>query len=1147
MKNALSTVTKLSNADWLKNSEWMLDLVKTPQPSFEKPLPLPFQSRLIRVDEINEEGHQAYRQALANVYGTLDAEQAVRFLYLLCGSASGVELYFGVVSDTENGDVHEAMKNLRGALEGQLTGINFGDDVSAENRDALFKAFSTASQQGVMLGAPTAQGQDDANEEDSFQGFDRLVRALQSSNSKDTQSEGRWKLAVVSQPLGRAHIRQQLDSAYELSSRLTTLVKTSVQSSDNTSRQKSTSIGSSEATGTSESEGKNWGKNENESQTENKGSSSSTTTGESKNWSKNNGHSETENYGTSSSTNEGTTINKSKNEGGSEAKGSQTKNSGISEGSSYNTGSSTSKNTGHSTTKTSSTNEGNSSNSSTSYSQNVGTSKSKTYGISEGTSTTKGSSITKTVSQNDSLSDTEGQSVGFTQEIANKRAQHLVDYLDKQLIVRLQKGLTKGLFHTAVYLAAEDRSTYQRLKKNVCATFQGSETTLSPLEIYDLPAEAHGQFLCLPKITPQVSAQELLFHSLEKGAHGTLGSLLTADELAIVASLPQRELQGIRRRKTVDFAVDLPAVTDSAGLDLGAVIDRGRKNPKNRVQLARSDLNKHVFVTGVTGAGKTTTCLNLLLESGLPFLVIEPAKTEYRALAEAEQAVEYYRPNGDQYQSFRLNPFALVRQGQRVKSHAGFLKNAFAAVFPMEASMPMMVEAAILAAYEEKGWDLDENEYLLGDNPFDPLSNAWPTMSMMIEQLDRLIPTYGLGKEFEEKYRGSLVSRLRSLTDGTLGRVLDVPQSMDFHSLLTRCSVIELEELQSGEEKALIMAFLLGAINETMRDHHANNPDFRQLTLIEEAHRLLSRPEAGDKAAALAVESFADMLAEVRKYGTGLIIADQIPAKLIPDVIKNTHCKIVHRLFAEDDRRAMGEAMMMDEEQRNFLPNLQTGEAIVFCGGWHGSSHVAIRNDRARTDGHVDFDLEQKSVQQLWHERERYYPQFCQLNWFTSEENRQRLFAEWVRSTRQAQNQFLHCLSRQTQGVVAQNSKQWPRAEGAFIRLKKWLDQWAPQVEAFPLTMLITNQQDIPAGVAQLAEGWIALLLDANPRTHTEEKDVPPLNTPAERAFLQLPILNILTFLHKAENLAVFCSALQQKNQRDVKAHIEHFLRFKSI
>ncbi|WP_022653879.1 ATPase [Aquaspirillum serpens] len=1147
MKNTLTTVTRLSNADWLNNSAWLQDLVKMPQPSFEKPSPLSFNSRLIRVDEINEEGHQAYRQALANVYATLDSQQAVRFLYLLCGSASGVELYFGVVSDTNGADVHEAMKNLRGALEGQLTGINFGDDVSPEKREALFGAFRSAPQQGVMFGAPT--GQDDNNEEDSFQGLDRLVRALQSSHDKNTQSEGLWKLAVISQPLGRSHIRQLLDSAYELSSRLTTLVKTSIQSSDNISHQKSSSIGSSQAHGTNESEGSNWGKNESRSDTENQGISSSTTRGESKSWSKNHGSSTTESFGTSSSTNEGSSTNKGKTEGGAKTTGKETKNSGISVGTTTTTGTSTSQNTGHSTTRTSGTNDGGGSNTSTSHSQNSGTSTSKTHGISSGTSTNKGSSFTTTFSHNESVSDTEGKSMGITQEIANKRAQHLVDYLDKQLIVRLQKGLTKGLFHTAVYLAADNNSTYQRLKKNLCATFQGSETTLSPLEIYDLPAEVRGQFLRLPNIKPKQTEQELLFHSLQKGAHGTLGSLLTADELAIVASLPQRELQGIRRRKTVDFAVDLPAVADSEGLDLGAVIDRGRQYPKNRVRLARSDLNKHVFITGVTGAGKTTTCLNLLLESGLPFLVIEPAKTEYRALAEGGLEVEYYRPNGDQYQSFRLNPFALVRKGQRIKSHAGFLKNAFAAVFPMEASMPMMVEAAILAAYEEKGWDLDENEYLLGDNPFDPQSDAWPTMSLMIEQLDRLIPTYGLGKEFEEKYRGSLVSRLRSLTDGTLGRVLDVPQSMDFHSLLTRHSVIELEELQSGEEKALIMAFLLGAINETMRDHHAKNPNFRQLTLIEEAHRLLSRPEAGDKAAALAVESFADMLAEVRKYGTGLIIADQIPAKLIPDVIKNTHCKIVHRLFAEDDRRAMGEAMMMDEEQRNFLPNLQTGEAIVFCGGWHGACHVAIRNDRAQTDGHVNFNLEEKSVRQLWREGGRYYPHFCQLGWFNTADNPQQSFAEWVRSTRQAQNQFLQCLSHKEKAVVSKDSKQWRRAEGAFARVKKWLHAWAPQVEAFPLTtaLAIGEAQDIPAGVAQLAKGWLALLLDANPRAHAEEKDVPPLNTPTERHFLEEQILRLLVLLYSHDTLADFRAAIQERSQRDLMAHIQHLSRFKSI
>lgn len=627
--------------------------------------------------------------------------------------------------------------------------------------------------------------------------------------------------------------------------------------------------------------------------------------------------------------------------------------------------------------------------SSSSQGTNSGGSQAKTYGSSESESTTTGSSRTKTTTDNFSLADTEGSTLGITQELANKHAQHLLEYLDKQLIARLQKGLTKGLFHTAVYLTAEYRSTFQRLKHTVRSTFQGAETTMSPFEVYELPEEARGQLLRLPSLADMPQPEGLLFHSLHADPRHTLGSLLTADDLAIVASLPQHELQGIRRRKTVAFIVDLPNVAEPDTLALGTVIDRGRRYPNNPVRLARADLNKHVFVTGVTGAGKTTTCLNLLLESRLPFLVIEPAKTEYRALAmhfdQADQSIDYYRPNGDADQSLRLNPFALVRKNQRIKSHAGFLKNVFAAVFPMEASMPMMVEAAILAAYEARGWDIDENEFLPNSDPYDPATRAWPTMTDMIQQLDRLIPTYGLGREFEEKYRGSLISRLRSLTDGTLGRVLDVPQSLDFHALLERRAVIELEELQGGDEKALLMALLLGGINEAIRARHARDPEFRQLTLIEEAHHLLTRPEPGDKTAAMAVEAFADMLAEVRKYGVGLIVADQIPAKLIPDVIKNTHTKIVHRLFAEDDRRTMGEAMMMDEAQRNFLPNLGIGEAIVFCGGWHGPAHAAIRCDRAQTDNGANraLDLAACTQQQLWRERARYYPQFCRLGWLT--------------------------------------------------------------------------------------------------------------------------------------------------------------------
>ncbi|MEF3192920.1 MAG: hypothetical protein K6346_01655, partial [Halothiobacillaceae bacterium] len=996
MKDAPAAMQNLPATSLSKNNLWLESLPELPALQLKATLAPSPDMRLIRLDAISEEKHQAYRQALANVYATLGPEQNVRFLYLLDSGPKGVSLYFGVIAGNHGADVHESIKNLRGALEGQLPGIQFGEEVTAQARQALIEPWNTWSNQGVMLGVPTLPTEEGAGDEQNFQGIDRLVRALQSGSRLAPKGDGRWQMVVIGQPLTRQQIRQQLDEAFRLSSEVATFVRTSVQASGNTSRQESLSTGISRSEGTNKSE----------------------------------------------------SYTRGKSEGGTESKN-------------------------HST------------------SGNSGTSESKTHGTSESKSKTTGNSQTDTTSVNYSHSDSQGSTFGFTQEITNKRAQHLLDHLDKQLIPRLQKGLTKGMFQCAVYFAAANNSTYQRLKNNLRATFQGAEATMSPLEVFDLPEKHLGQCLHLP-VTDAKQNDGMLFHSLYLGYVGrsggmNIGSLLTTDELATIACLPQRELHGIRRLKTVDFIVDLPDVDGDDAIDLGAIIDRGRRYPNNRVFLARRDLNKHVFVTGVTGAGKTTTCLNLLLESRQPFIVIEPAKTEYRELARrSELAIDFYRPNGDDYHSLRINPFALVRKGQRIKSHAGFIKNVLTNVFPMEASMPMMVEAAILAAYEDKGWDIDENEFLPGGDPFDPITQAWPTLSDMIRQLDRLIPTYGLGREFEEKYRGSLVSRLRSLTDGALGRVLDVPQSLDFHAMLTRHVVIELEEIQGGEEKALLMALLLGAINEGMRAHHARDPDFRQITLIEEAHRLLSRPEPGDKAGALAAEAFADMLAEVRKYGAGLIIADQIPAKLIPDVIKNTHTKIVHRLLAEEDRRAMGEAMMMSEKQRNFLPNLATGEAIVFCGGWHGPAHAAIRSDLAQTDNRNDLDLTGCSIQQLWRERHRYYPQFCRLGWMSVQASDAERLARFVRETRKAQNQLLH--------VIAPDDRQQPYAEGAFNNLKAWLAYWdneAVDAQASFETFLKSTPEPWPERL--LAAAWFALLLDANPRPHIKEKDAPTL------------------------------------------------------
>jgi hypothetical protein len=62
-----------------------------------------------------------------------------------------------------------------------------------------------------------------------------------------------------------------------------------------------------------------------------------------------------------------------------------------------------------------------------------------------------------------------------------------------------------------------------------------------------------------------------------------------------------------------------------------------------------------------------------------------------------------------------------------------------------------------------------------------------------------------------------------------------------------------------------------------------------------------------------------------------VIVADQIPVKLAPEIIKNTNLKIVHRLVAADDRTALAGSMIMSDRQARALATLTRGQAVVFA------------------------------------------------------------------------------------------------------------------------------------------------------------------------------------------------------------------------
>lgn len=615
-----------------------------------------------------------------------------------------------------------------------------------------------------------------------------------------------------------------------------------------------------------------------------------------------------------------------------------------------------------------------------------GTNSSLTRGTSD--SETIGSSQTRTRGTNASVSvsASHGSSLALTRERIDKRAERLQKHLSEDLIERFLRGRSKGMFRTAVYVCAPVKATYERLSRGVLSIYQGNQSSVTPLRVTPITESVSSlaDLLHIRRLrfdTQREPLHSALTHSVPVLGRDMLAAAtwLNTSELALMTGLPSKELPGLKIRKSVDFALNTGEVSGGAGVDLGMVVQHGRELQHKRVALPRKELNKHVFITGVTGAGKTTTCMTLLLESGLPFMVIEPAKTEYRALHGSTDGIEYYTLGREDLTPFRLNPFQLLRGQKNLAGHIATLSATMAAVFPMEAAMPHIVEEAIINAYKAKGWDIHSAENFIADDPWAHDSMVWPTFSDMIAELKPVIQSKGMGKEFEEKYQGSLVARLTNLTLGTKGRMLNTRHSLDFSRLLDCKVVIELDEIKNEEDKALFMGLILYRLAECMKQRHRKDPGFQHLTLVEEAHRLLSRPEPGDPGSKkMGVEMFANLLAEVRKYGEGLIIADQIPNKLVPDVIKNTNTKIVHRLFAADDRDTIGDSMGLSDEQKDFLPLLLPGETIVYCGGWHAPVRVSIKQNTHTDRAEISEDeIRLRGQQQLWAQRDVLVPRLA--------------------------------------------------------------------------------------------------------------------------------------------------------------------------
>ena len=850
---------------------------------------------LYHIEELTFEEKSPRKEALENVLSALRLE-GVSFLYLIVGDKEGVHFYFGVVKDlNKNIDLELEIDDigediLKSSISGNFRGSKIGKVNSLEKRKIKNK-FDQMKYFGVVEGVP---GINEDNE--NFQGVDRLV---------DVMLGDEFHVAIIASPLNQSEIIDIEKNLYKAYSSIYPLSKEVVQES--------------------KSEGVSTSSNLTTSKSETKGGSTST--------SKTEGISTNESKSTSTNTSKTLGNNKGTSQGTTSGGSSSSTNKGSSQGS----------------------NE----------SRTNGSSDSQTKGSSTSKSHTIGGGTNESVSESNSKSEGESKNVGTsvsnTTEYLNREAQEWLKYLDEVIIPRLDYGKSKGIFMTTTFIATNNKASLIKLGNTMKSLYSGKEGNKVPLDLHSLRNE---NYLNLYKDF-QIPTWEINNNKSDEIIPRTIlsqymtnkqlrfGNWLSTNELSLIAGLPQKEVVGLSLKEEIEFGLNFKyKIKEENKINLGKLVQSGNELNIN-INIDKDNLNKHTFIAGVTRSGKTTTCQKILMDSQLPFMVIEPAKTEYRVLTKNYDDILIFTLGKDNLAPFRLNPFEFYEH-ENISSRVDMIKACLEASFDMEAAIPQIIETSIYECYQDYGWNIATNKNYKYENPFANGVYAFPTLSDLILKIEDIVIRQGFDDRLKNDYIGSIKARLQGLTIGSKGLMLNTKRSINFKELVNKKVILELEEIKNGNEKSLIMGFVLINLNEAIKANYMKNTEFKHITLVEEAHRLLSRYEHGDSLnKKQGVEVFTDMLAEVRKYGESLIIVDQIPNKLTPEILKNTNTKIVHKIFAQDDKEAIGNTMALSKDQKEFLSSLEVGRAVVFTQGWDKAIQVQIEQITNTTDKEI--------------------------------------------------------------------------------------------------------------------------------------------------------------------------------------------------
>lgn len=570
-----------------------------------------------------------------------------------------------------------------------------------------------------------------------------------------------------------------------------------------------------------------------------------------------------------------------------------------------------------------------------------GGSKTETRGTSNSDTTTNSVSTGQTRTENFSDSEgntsTIGSSKNFTLTIHNKHVEEILKRIDNQL-ERLSIAEGTGVWASGAYFLSydNDRDTAETGAAIFKSIMQGEKSGVETSAINRwLDTKKPEKVKLLTTAITSFVHPTFIFENAKIGQQIPVNasSLISTAELAMQMGLPRKSVPGFPVLEHISLGKEVVIQSGTElkrALKMGYIFDQGKVRENNAVCLETKSLTQHVFVTGSTGCGKSETVYRLISQakkSGAKFLIIEPAKGEYKNVF---GNAKVYGSNPEITELLHINPFKFPK-GIHVLEHIDRLTEIFNVCWSMYAAMPAVLKKAIIQSYEKAGWNLLKNV-----NRYDRI---FPTFNDLLVELEEVIKGSAYSDEVKGNYIGSLVTRVESLTNGINGAIFGSTEIPD-ETLFDNNTIVDLSRIGSQETKALIMGVLVMRLNEyRMVSTCEVNAGLKHITVLEEAHNILKRTsteqsQEGSNLAGKAVEMITNSIAEMRSYGEGFVIVDQSPTSVDPAAIKNTNTKFIMRLPDGEDRRIAGKSAGLNDSQLDEIAKLPTGVAVAYQNDW---------------------------------------------------------------------------------------------------------------------------------------------------------------------------------------------------------------------